>query len=269
LEPAFVVDVFGEVDEQIRSDRLNTFIQRAWPVFVGALVAALLVVIGYWAYGQYRTNESAKASQAYSDALDLENKGDPASAAKAFDQFAVIAKGTGAYASLALMQQAGIRMDQNKPTDAAALFDKAAAATKNPMIADIATLKAAYALMDTAPVAQMIERLTPLTKPDRPYHAQAREALGLAKLGAGQMKDAKADLVALSLLSDTPDSLRQRAQAVIAMIDSGTAGSLKTLAQQALTAAPAQMAPPPQQAPDGQSPDQAQGQPQGQPEAPQ
>jgi hypothetical protein len=264
LEPAFVVDVFGEVDEQIRSDRLNTFLQRAWPVFVGALVAVLVVVIGYWGYGQYRTNESAKASQAYSDALDLENKGDPASALKAFDQFGVIAKGTGAYASLALMQQAGIRMDQNKPADAAALFDKAAASTKSPLIADIATLKAAYALMDTAPLSQMVDRLTPLTKPERPFHAQAREALGLAKLGAGQMKDAKADLVALSLLSDTPDSLRQRAQAVIAMIDSGTAGSLKSLAQQALTAAPAQMAPPPgaQGAP---SPDQAQGQP----EAPQ
>lgn len=267
-----MVDVFGEVDEQIRSDRLNTFIQRAWPVFVGAMVAALLVVIGYWGYGQYLTTVSAKASQAYSDALDLENKGDPANAAKAFDQFGVIAKGTGAYASLALMQQAGIRMDQNKPADAAALFDKAAATTKSPMIADLASLKAAYALMDTAPLGQMVERLTPLTKPDRPYHAQAREALGLAKLGAGQLKDAKADLVALSLLSDTPDSLRQRAQAVVAMIDSGTAGSLKSLAQQALTAAPAQLAPPPQagpQGPDAQSPDQAQGQPQGQPEAPQ
>jgi hypothetical protein len=261
LEPAFVVDVFGEVDEQIRSDRLNTFLKRAWPVFVGALVAVLLVVIGYWAYGQYRTSESAKASQAYSDALDLANKGDAASAAKAFDQFGVIAGGSSAYASLALMQQAGIRMDQNKPADAAALFDKAAAATKSPLIADIATLKAAYALMDTAPLSQIVDRLAPLAVPERPYHAQAREALGLAKLAAGQMKEAKADLVALSLLSDTPDSSRQRAQAVIAMIDSGTAVSLKSLAQQALTAPPAQMAPPP----GAQSPDQAQGQP----EAPQ
>jgi hypothetical protein len=271
LEPAFVVDVFGEVDEQIRSDRLRTFLQRAWPVFIGALVAALAVVIGVWGYGQYQTSQSAKASQAYSDALDTETKGDDA---KAFDQFAAIAKGNNAYAALALMQQAGIRMDQNKPAEAVPLFDKAAAATKSAMIVDAAGLKAAYALMDTAPLSQMVDRLTPLAKPDRPYHGQAREALAMAKVGAGQLKDAKADLVALSLLSDTPDSLRQRAQAVIALIDTGTAGSLKLLAQQALTATPIQLAPPPQpeqpQSPDAaQSPDQAQGQPQGQPEAPQ
>jgi hypothetical protein len=261
LEPAFVVDVFGEVDEQIRSDRLRTFLQRAWPVFVGALVAALVVVVGVWGYGQYRTSQSAKQSQAYSDALETETKGD---AEKAFAQFGDIAKGSGAYASLALMQQGGIRMDQNKPAEAAALFDKAAAATKSAMISDAASLKAAYALLDTAPLSQMVDRLTPLTKPDRPYHGQAREALAMARVQGGQLKDAKADLVALSLLSDTPDSLRQRAQAIIALIDSGTAASLKSLAQQALTATPLQMAPPPQAGPPP-SPDQAQGQP----EAPQ
>ncbi|MDB5459608.1 MAG: hypothetical protein JWO72_1349, partial [Caulobacteraceae bacterium] len=169
-----MVDVFGEVDEQIRSDRLRTFLQRAWPVFVGALVLSLAVVIGVWGFDKYRSVQSAKMSQAYSDALDTEAKGDEA---KAFDQFGAVAKGSGAYVSLALMQQGGIRMDQNKPAEAAALFDKAAAATKVAMIADAASLKAAYALLDTAPLNQMVDRLTPLTKPDRPYHGQAREAL--------------------------------------------------------------------------------------------
>jgi hypothetical protein len=255
-----VVDVFGEVDEQIRSDRLRTLVQRAWPVFLGALVAALAVVVGVWGYQQYQTSVSAKASQAYSDALDTQQKGD---AAKAFDQFGVVAKGSGAYAALALMQQAGIRMDQNKPVEAAALFDKAASATHSAMIADAASLKAAYALMDTAPLSQMVDRLTPLTKGDRPYHGQAREALAMAKVAAGQLNEAKADLVALGLLADTPDSLRQRAQAIIALIDSGTAADLKSLAQQALTAAPTPLALPPQAGSpsDGASPDPSQGQP--------
>ena len=256
-----MVDVFGEVDEQIRSDRLRTFLQRAWPVFLGALVLCLLVVVGVWGFDKYRSIQSAKMSQTYSDALDTQAKGDQA---KAFDEFGVVAKGSGPYVALALMQQAGIRLDQNKPADAAALFDKAAASTKVAMIADAASLKAAYALLDTAPVAQMVDRLTPLTKPERPYHAQAREALAMARLAAGQIKEAKADLVALSLLSDTPDSLRQRTQAIIALIDAGTAVNLKSLAQQALTAAPTPLAAP---APDAQSPDQAPGQPQGQPEA--
>ncbi len=255
-----MVDVFGEVDEQIRSDRLHTLVQRAWPFFLGALAAAILVVLGVWGYGQYRAGQSAKASEAYNAALDTEQKGD---VAKAFDQFGVVAKGSGAYAALALMQQAGIRMDQNKPAEAAALFDKVARASSNPMIADAAGIKAAYALMDTAPLAQMVDRLTPLAKPERPYHAEAREALAMARVAAGQMKEAKAELIALGLLTDTPDSMRSRAQAITALIDSGTAGQLKRLAQQALTAAPIPVGPP--QA--GPSPDPAQGDPQGPPEA--
>ena len=247
-----MVDVFGEVDEEIRSDRLRNFLKRAWPIFVGLLVLSVLVVVGVWGVEQFRSAQSAKMSQAYSDALDSETKGD---SAKAFDQFGVLAKGSGDYASLALMQQGGIRLDQNKPAEAAALFDKAAAASKVAMIADAASLKAAYALMDTAPLGQMVDRLTPLAKPERPYHAQAREALAMAKIAAGQTKEAKADLVALGLMSDTPDSLRQRAQAIVALIDSGTAANLKSLAQQALTATPTPIAPPPP------SPDQVQGQP--------
>jgi hypothetical protein len=257
-----VTDVFGEVDEQIRSDRLNTFVQRAWPWFLGAMVAAVLAVVGVWAWGQYRTAQSAKASEAYNAALDTTQTGD---VNKAFDQFGAVAKDGGAYAALALMQQAGIRMEQNKPAEAAALFDKAAAASKSPMISDAATLKAAYALLDTAPLAQMVDRLTPLTKPERPYHAQAREALAMARVAAGQMKEARSDLVALGNLLDTPDSMRQRAQAITALIDSGTASSLKSLAQQSLTATPIPIAPP--QMAGGPSPDQAPGDAQGQPEA--
>jgi hypothetical protein len=266
-----VSDVFGEVDEQIRAERMRAFLQRAWPVFVAALVLTLIVVVGVWGVEQYRSSLSDKASQAYQDAEDSLQKNDET---KAFDQFGALAKGHGAYAALAIMQQAGIRMDQNKPAEAAALFDKSAAATSSPMIADAAKLKAAYALMDTAPLAQMVDRLTPLTKADRPYHGQAREALAMARIAAGQMKEAKADLVALSLLSDTPDSLRQRAQALIALIDTGTAASMKTLTQQALTATPVQLAPPPQAGPpnpNGQDPNQQSPDPaaQGQPEAPQ
>jgi len=234
--------------------------QRAVPLFIAALVLSILAVLAVWGVQKYRTSQSDKASETYSAALETEGKGDDV---KAFDQFGAVAAGGGAYGVLALMQQAGIRMDQNKPADAAALFDKAAAATKNPMISDIAALKAAYAVLDTATLSQMTDRLTPLTRPERPYHVQAREALALAKL-AGKLADAKADMVALGLGADTADSTRQRAQAIIALIDSGTAKSLKTLEEQAKTATPIPIAPPPQSAPVGPQDPAAQSQPEAQ-----
>lgn len=87
-------------------------------------------------------------------------------------------------------------------------------------------------------------RLTPLMAANRPYHVEAREALALAKIGAGQLSQARADLGVIELMSDTPETERQRAGALIALIDSGTASSLKALA-----AAPA--LPPPPAPPQG------------------
>jgi hypothetical protein len=251
----FVVDVFSEVDEQLRAERLRSFMQRAVPAFIAALVLTVLVVAGVQGWQMYQSSQSAKASQAYQAAVDTAAKGD---GEKAFQQFGDLAKHGGPYQALALMQQGGIRMDQNKAAEAAALFDKAAAASKSPVISDMAALKSAYAVLDTAPLAALESQLTPLTAAGRPYRVQAREALALARLANGKAAAAKSDLVAVANQLDTPDSARQRAQAIIALIDSGTGAGLKKLAEDARTAAPLPLPgqPGPQQPPG--APDQAQ-----------
>jgi len=209
--------------------------QRAVPAFIAALVLTVLVVAGVQGWQMYRASQSAKAAQAYQNALNTAAQGD---GEKAFQQFDSLGSHSGPYQALALMQQGGIRVGQDKLADAAALFDKAAAASKSPMISDMATLKSAYVTMDSAPLATVEAKLTPLTAAGRPYRVQAREALAMARLAGGQTAKAKTDLVAIANQLDTPDSARQRAQAIIALIDSGTAGDIKKLADEAKTAAP-------------------------------
>jgi hypothetical protein len=249
-ESAFVVDVFSEVDEQLRAERLRSFMQRAIPAFIVALVLTVLVVAGVEGWQMYQTGQSNKAAQTYQTALNTEATGD---GEKAFKQFDALAQHGGPYQALALMQQGGIRMDQNKAAEAAALFEKAAAASKSPIISDMATLKSAYAVLDSAPLAQLEAKLTPLSAPARPYHVQAREALALARLANGKTAAAKADMVAIANQLDTPDSARQRAQAIISLIDSGTGAGLKKLAEEAKTATPLPLPGPPpgQQPPQG------------------
>ena len=243
-----MVDVFSEVDEQLRAERLRSFMQRAVPAFIAALVLTVLAVAGVQGWQMYKSSQSAKASQAYQTAVDTAAQGDQA---KAFQQLDDLAKHAGPYQALALMQQGGIRVGQDKPAEAAALFDQAAAASKSAMISDIATLKSVYLTMDTAPLATVEAKLTPLTAAGRPYRVQAREALALARLGAGQTAKAKSDLVAIANQLDTPDSARQRAQAIIALIDSGTAGDIKKLADEAKTATPLPLPQAGPQAPQG------------------
>lgn len=237
-----MVDVFDEIDDQIRQERFRALVRRSVPYFIGALVLSVLVVLGVWAYGQFKMAGIGKASEAYAHGLDLMQQGDQKGAMAQFEQ---AAKGPAGYRSLALMQEASVLELQNNTAEAVQRFDAAAKAAPDQMIGDVARLKAAYALMDTASLSDMTARLTPLMAEGRPYRAQAREALAIAKVGAGQLAQAKSDLAVLQLMSDTPESERQRAAAIIGIIDSGTAKSVKALAQVPILQPPP---PPPQPA---------------------
>ena len=104
-----------------------------------------------------------------------------------------------------------------------ALFDQAAQAAPDDMFGDAARLKSALAILDTAPFAEVEGRLTPLMKDGHPYRVQAREALAFAKLMKGDTTGARGDFVVIGATLDAPESARQRANAAVGLIDSGSA----------------------------------------------
>ena len=226
-----MTDFLEEIEEQLRSDRYKALALKVWPWVVGVAVAALVVALAWWGLQTYRTRVAAKASETYAAAMEVYRSGQ---IDKAYAQFGDAAKNSsGGYKALALMQQGAIRLQQDETSQAVDLFDKAADAAPNPIIGDMARLKSAFALIDTAPYAVIDKRLTPLTDAKRPYRAAAREALAMAKLRAGRVKEARDDFVVLSLLSDAPDAIRQRAQAAIQAIDSGAAAGVSAAVEAA------------------------------------
>jgi hypothetical protein len=235
-----VADVFEEVEEQLRSDRYRTFFQKSWPFFAGALVLALAVTLAVWGWDAQRTAAAGRASETYNRALEALDR-DKAAAEKDFAQ--VAKSGPPAYKALALMQQAALRVADRKVPEAVALLDRAAKVAPTPMIGDSAQLKAALLLLDTASLADIEKRLKPLAEEKRPYRPLAREALALAKLRAGKIDEAKADLSALDLSLDTPEDVRIRAQAVSALIQAGTAGAVADVAKAAAALPPAPVMP--------------------------
>ena len=120
--------------------------------------------------------------------------------------------------------------------------------------------------MDTEPFAVIEARLKPRALEGRPDRPLALEALAMAKLADGKTAEARSQLVALSLLLDAPDGVRERSQAAIQEIDSGVAAKLPAIARAAIAlppqaaqpnpfapqpGAPAPQAPQAQQAPAG------------------
>ena len=253
-----MVDIFEEVDEHLRSDRLGALARRYLPWVIGVFTVGLVSALGVWGYTSYQQRTIDAASGAYATGIDLLSKNDPAGAYASFG--AAAGKSAPAYKALALMQQAGVRMQQKRTQDAVALFDQAAQATSDPVIEDAARLKSALALLDTAPYVEVEARLKPLTDPNRPYHALAREALALAKLNAGRPMDALSDFQVLALMADAPQDVRERAQAAMAVIKGGTAGSLPAMVKTAIALPPL---PPPAAAPAQAAPQDQQPAPQG------
>jgi len=231
-----LVDFVEEVDEQIRAERLATFARLYLPWFAAALLALIVGWLGVWGYDAWRDRNIGAASVAYDKALGSLQAGDTIGAYNALD--AVAKDGPGAYRALALMQQANIRLSAGKGAEAAALFDAAAKASPNAIFHDLSALRAAQAVLDTAPYAQVETRLKPLIGDKRPYSLEARETLAMAKLLAGRAQEARGDFNALGLTLGVSQEMRVRAQSAIALIDSGQAPLVAQVVRLAATLPP-------------------------------
>lgn len=228
-----MVDVFEEVDEQLRSEQFKSTILRYLPWVGAGLLAGLLVAVAIWGYRQYVQKGQDTASEAYAAGVEAMNAGDRD---KAFGDFQTAAKSSSpGYRTLALMQDGGIRIYQKRFGEAVGLFDQAAAGAPNLILGDAARLKAAYVLLDEASYADVESRMKPLTDTKRPYAPLARELIAMAKLGEGRLSEARSDFVVLSLLAAAPDDVRSRAHAAMTLIDDGVAANLPAIAKASLS----------------------------------
>ena len=236
-----MADIFEEVEEQLRSEKYRNLAFQLLPWALAIGLGALVIALGWWGWDSWRTRAANKASEDYASALELA----PTDPIKASAKFGEVVKGPSrTYKALALMQQAALRQQAHADAEAVKLLDEAASVAPDPVIGDLARLKSALALMDTAPYAAMEERLKPLTEQKRPYRAEAIEALAMAKLQAGKAKEARGDFAILTLLAEAPDSMRQRAQAAMALIDSGSAKDLPAAVKAAAALPPMPILPP-------------------------
>jgi len=239
-----VVDVFEEVEEELRASRYKRLATTWLPIVGGVLLLALIVALAWWGWDSYQNSQADKASVAYERGVEALQSGNTAGAKVAFEQAAKV--GNGAYKSMALQQQAGLAVAANNEVEAIRLFDEAAKASGDPILADVARLKAAYLVMNTnASLADIEARLTPLAEEKRPQRPFAQLGLGMARLQHGKTADARSAFVQLTLGQDVPDGVRQMAQTAIETIDSGSSANIDDIIR-----AQAALPPPPELTPE-------------------
>ncbi|MBX9801790.1 MAG: tetratricopeptide repeat protein [Caulobacteraceae bacterium] len=214
-----MVDVFEQVEEELRSDRYKRLARTWLPVAGGVLLVALIAALAFWGWDSLETSRADKASVAYDRGLESLEAGNPVGADAAFIEAAK--EGNGAYKSMALAQRAGIALAANRVAEAIEHLDAAAKASSDPLLSDTAAYKAALLAMDTETLEQIEARLAPLVKDGRPMSTFALEARAMAWLQHGKTAEAREALVLLKNGLDTPDIVTQRADLAIAAIDAG------------------------------------------------
>ena len=231
-----MVDFIEEVDERVRSDRYAALARRYLPWFAAAIAATIVGWLGVWAYDTWQDRDIAQASQTYQQGIEALSQGNQARAFTLLDTLG--RKGPAGYRTLALINLGNMRLNANKPAEAVSYYDAAAKVAPNHQLGDLASLRAAQTLMDTAPLAQIQARLTPLIGEKKPFDMNAREALALAKLQAGKTVEARGDFNALTLKLGVTQEISARAAAAIAIIDAGEAGAVAQVVKRAATMPP-------------------------------
>jgi hypothetical protein len=213
-----VSDIFQEVEEEVRRERF----EQLWKQYGDYIIAgACLLVIGAAGIQLWRTyehNQYLKASDQYAAAEEMAESGQPALAAQAFGHLADTAPG--GYRVLARLQHADALLASGQREDALSLY-KEIANGGDPLMGDVARVRAAWAEADYLPRSDVAATLGGLTDPASPWHAFAMEILAYDDYRNNATKAALGEYQALADDPKTNQSVRERASVMASFLKAG------------------------------------------------
>ena len=213
-----MADIFQEVDEEVRREKLKQLWERYSLAIIAACVLIVAAIGGWRGYEWYIAREAAKAGARFEAAISLmeQNKTKEAEAA-----FADIAKtAPGGYPILARFREANTLAATNKDASVKAYDALAADGGVPPAFQDLAAVRAGLLLVDTAQLSEMQRRLDPLAQSDRSFRHSARELLALSAWRNNDVTAAKKYLDMIAGDAETPGGVRARADVLAALIAS-------------------------------------------------
>jgi hypothetical protein len=208
-----------EIDEELRRDRLLKLWQGYGHYAVGAAILVVAATAAWRGWEWYQLREGAKAGSRFEAALTLAEAGKHADAEQ---EFAALSKeATWGYRLLSRMRLAAEAGARDAAAGAAAYDAIAADSSVDAAIRDVARLRAAMLLVDSAQVSEIASRVEPLITPSSPFRFSARETLALARYRAGERDAARTIFAQLAIDPEVPPALRNRAEMMSALLSAG------------------------------------------------
>ena len=209
-------ELFDEVDEEVRREQLKKLWDKYSLYFIALMVLIVAAVGGWRGYQYLEAKKAAEAGAIFDKAVELSEQGKHAEAETAFADLA--AKAPSGYRTLSWLRAAA-EASARDPKAAAKMYDDIAADRSiGSEWQDLAKIRAAGLLVDSASYADMQQRLESSADPKSTFRHTARELLALSAWRNNDMTAARKWLDAIAEDGETPPSLRSRAEALQALL---------------------------------------------------
>ena len=209
-------EIFNEIDEDLRREQLKKLWDK-YSIYVIALAVLIVAGVGGWrAYQYLEAKKAAEAGAAFDRAVELADQDKHAEAEAAFADLA--AKAPSGYRVLARLRAAAEIAARDKAAAAKAFDDIAADTSFGAPERDMARVRAAQLLLETTTYPNMLQRLEPAAATGATFRHSARELLALSAWRANDATATRQWLDMIANDSETPPSLRSRAEALQALL---------------------------------------------------
>lgn len=204
-----MADIFEEVEEGLRQDRL-TVLWKRYGILAYLGGALLIGGVGLNEYLQARsvqiTQDNAARLETALTEVDARNYDNAA------NQLTGIVEDEIAPSTVAAHYLAGVRLDGNGDAAAAAgVLEGVVGAAEDPT-QKLALIKAAYLKADTMTREELAGFLTPLSEDDGPFGALASELIAAKALQEGDIEFARREFNFLRLAQNVPSGVMRRAE---------------------------------------------------------
>lgn len=214
-------DIFREVDEDVRRDRMAAFWGRYGNLVIGVAILIVLATAG-WRWYQWDQQKKAEAVGArFEEALRASREDRGPEAEKAMME--IVGAAPGGYRLVARFRLAAETAKSDPAAGASAFETLAGASDIEPVWRDLARLRAAMIRIDTVSYPEFRPLIEPLNTPTGAWRHSARELLGVSALKAGAADEAGRWFDSVLTDPQTPAAMRQRVDLYLALVRGGPA----------------------------------------------
>ena len=209
-------DIFKEVDEELREERLTKIWKRIGPYVVGILSGAIIITSAVIGYREYDETQRQNWGVQFAEAMNLSEEGNWQESLDLFDT--LTEKTNLGYKTLSLFQAASLYARNGNKEKALEIYQSLESEALDENFQDLATLMLIYLQFDNADPEILEKRIEKLASKGNPWYYNAVELKGFL-FAKQENKEKQIEIFnILSKDNKAPEGVRTRANDMLAIL---------------------------------------------------